>query len=459
MSQSDDREQGRRIRVLAVAESCNPEWESVPMVGWQHSQALARRTDFHLVTRIHNAENLARAGWEEGMEFTAIDSRAVDDRVEAVLERAGISWKTGKGWTIQSAVKAFTHQWFERLIWQRFGAAIANGEYDVVHRITPLSPVVPSPLARWSSRAGTPFVLGPLNGGLAWPKQFDNLRAKEGEALFKIRDFYKLVPRYRSTRADAAALVVGSGATFDQIPERYRAKAVYITENAVDPARFSSTPVRRTELPVHVAFVGRFVPVKCIDVLIEAAAPLVRAGAVVMTLIGDGPELPALRDQVAREELGERVTFTGWVRHDELQYQLAQAHVFGFPSVKDFGGGAVLEAMAMGLVPIVVNYGGPGELVSPQTGFAVPLADRASIVASFRSVLERLVADPTILPPMATRARTRVLRTFTWDTKADQMLEVYRWVLGARTKPDFGMPHPDPVSNDTQPSNALVGAR
>jgi len=42
---------------------------------------------------------------------------------------------------------------------------------------------------------------------------------------------------------------------------------------------------------------------------------------------------------------------------------------------------------------------------------------------------------------LGARARDRVLRHFTWDAKAAQVLEVYRWVLGRRpTKPDFGTP-------------------
>ena len=45
---------------------------------------------------------------------------------------------------------------------------------------------------------------------------------------------------------------------------------------------------------------------------------------------------------------------------------------------------------------------------------------------------------------MGERARERVMRSFTWDAKADQVIEVYRWVVGLREKPEFAMPVPDP---------------
>jgi glycosyltransferase involved in cell wall biosynthesis len=427
-----------------MADTCNPEWESIPMVAWQHSRALARYVDLHLVTQQVNAENIVRAGLVEGVDFTAIDTSSVGGRGERVLAKLGFSWETGRGHSIQRAVNTFTYPWFEHLVWKRFGAQIAGGSYDLVHRIMPMSPVVPSLIARRCRRAGVPFVLGPLNGGLGWPKQFNDLRDKEGEKLSALRDAHKAVPGYRSTRANAAAILVGSRATLREMPQRYHSKCVYVPEYAVDPAKFAAPTPRTFQLPLRMAFVGRFVPVKCVDVLLEAAAPLVRAGQLLVTLIGDGPEGDALKAQVEREQIAHGVTFTGWVLHQEVQHHLANSHVFGFPSIKDLGAGAAGEAMSMGVVPIVVDYGGPGELVSDGTGFRVPLGTREEIVRGVRAALEVAVADPGALEAIGQRAKARVARMFTWDAKAGQVLEVYRWALGDGPRPDFGMPFRDP---------------
>jgi glycosyltransferase involved in cell wall biosynthesis len=189
-----------------------------------------------------------------------------------------------------------------------------------------------------------------------------------------------------------------------------------------------------------VAFVGRLVPYKGADILVDAAAPLVRSGRVLVDVIGDGPEMTSLRSQVADAQIASGVTFSGWIDHRDVSKRLARAQVLALPSIREFGGGVVLEAMAMGLTPVVVDYGGPGELVTDETGFRVPLGPRASLVTGFRQILEELVASPERASLIGREARCRVYKLFTWDVKAQQILEVYRWVLKQRSKPDFGMP-------------------
>jgi glycosyltransferase involved in cell wall biosynthesis len=251
------------------------------------------------------------------------------------------------------------------------------------------------------------------------------------------------MPGYRGTLDSASAIIAGSIATRSQLPASALPRTVYLPENAIDEQRFDRAAQGPVRNPLRVAFVGRLVPYKGADMLIEASAELIRAGKLVIDIIGDGPERQNLTELAARLGVSHGVRIEGWVEHRQLAPRLLESDVFGFPSVREFGGAVVLEAMALGLVPVVADYAGPAELVTESTGFRVPMGSRAALIEGTRKVLTQLAHDPSGLRDMGARGRQRALDHYTWKAKAAQVLEVYRWVRGERDKPDFGMPFPD----------------
>jgi glycosyltransferase involved in cell wall biosynthesis len=430
----------RRLKVLLIAESCNPKMISVPLVGYSQAKALREVTDAHVVTHSRNAEDLGSVGWRRGVDFSTVDA-----------ERAArIAWTLGekiagrgKGWTLQTALFVPTYYYFEHLVWRAFGKRLAAGEFDLVHRLTPLSPTAPSLLAARLKKIGVPFVLGPLNGGVPWPRQFDAARRKEKEWLSYVRGAYQLMPAYRSTRRDSSAILVASRDTMKQMPRQFRDRCFYLPENAIDPARFTLRRTHAAAKPIRVVFLGRLVPYKGADMLIEAVAPLAERGEVVLDVIGDGPMMGELKELLVKLGSPANINLRGWVDHTKVQEWLAKADVFAFPSVREFGGAVALEAMAVGCVPIVLDYGGPAELVTDRTGFLVPMGDRRQIVSCFRVVLSDLVQHPEKIEQRSAAAHRRAHEQFTWASKARQTVEIYRWVMGEGERPVFGMPVPD----------------
>jgi glycosyltransferase involved in cell wall biosynthesis len=443
-----------RVRALLIAEACNPEWVSVPLVGWSLVRALSDVCDAHVLTQIRNRDAFVRAGWCEGKDFTALDT----ENVARLAWQAGsiLRGGAGKGWTTLTALSALTHYHFEGQVWKVFGKAIEKGEYDVVHRITPLSPTVASPIAKWCKQAGVPFVLGPLNGGIAWPKGFNKARWQENEWLSYLRGFYKLMPYYHSTRQHAAALLIGSKATWEQLPARYRSRAFYLPENAIDPARFPAGQPKAPQQPLRALFVGRLVPYKGADMVLAASANAIKAGKLALTLVGDGPQREFLTQEVHRLGVESGVKFTGWLEHTEIRKQLEQADIFVFPSVREFGGGAVLEAMAAAVPPIVVDYGGPAEIVTPATGWTLPIGPRTDIVIALTALLDRLIASPEEIAAKSAAAVRRCFAEFTWAAKAQRVLDIYSWVLGRTSKPSFPMPIPDLPAYPTPRKGAIA---
>jgi glycosyltransferase involved in cell wall biosynthesis len=154
-----------------------------------------------------------------------------------------------------------------------------------------------------------------------------------------------------------------------------------------------------------------------------------------LIVVGDGPERQRLEAFVAANALEGVVEMRGKVTQKEVGRLMREADAFVFPSVRELGAGVVVEAMACGCVPVVVNYGAPGGLVTAESGRRVPLGTKAELVQSIRGELENLCHDRPSIRRMSHAARERALGRYSWDFKARKLLDVYDWVLGRRSSP------------------------
>lgn len=144
---------------------------------------------------------------------------------------------------------------------------------------------------------------------------------------------------------------------------------------------------RRGEL----VFVGRLVSDKGVDTLLDALALLGRRGRKArLTVVGDGPEAPALRRQAVALGIADQVDFVGRRAGPELVAVLNAHRVLVVPSVWEEPFGVVaLEAMACGCVPLVTRSGGLPDAVGA-CGVVVPRGDREALARG----VEELIGDP-----------------------------------------------------------------
>jgi glycosyltransferase involved in cell wall biosynthesis len=425
-------QQIENINVLILAETANPEWASVPLIGWSLSHAISKQVSAHVVTQVRNRGAFLRAGLTEGKDFTAIDNEWIASPMHFLAStlRGG----KGKGWTTSTAFSSLSYYSFESEVWRRFKSRIANREFDLVHRVTPVSPTSPSPIAKKLARYKIPFVVGPLNGGLPWIREFRDRQMSEHDWLSDIRSVYKLLPDYRSTRRYSAALICGSRHTLEEMPRWVREKCIYVPENGVDLTRFPARKKEEAGLPLRAAFVGRLVPYKGVDLLLLAAVDFLKRKQLELHIIGDGPERANL-EAIAKElAVADYVVFHGWLDHMDVQSKLNDCDFTVLPSVREFGGGVVIESMALGLPPIVANYGGPAELVNDSTGVRVAFSDKDSLTEGLRVAISTFIKSPERLRPLGAAGRNFVERKLTWEMKAKQILKIYEAILTGDSK-------------------------
>jgi glycosyltransferase involved in cell wall biosynthesis len=419
------------MRVLILADDCNPEWPSLPVVGYKAARAIAEHCDVVVATHIRNRENIEKAGFGKA-QVRYIDSEYI---ARPMFKLAQFMRGTAQaGWTTGIALAYPSYLAFEREVWKAVKRELKLGKFDIVHRITPMSPTLPSPMASWSP---APFVLGPLNGGLRWPSAFTGQLKRERDFLWYVRDFYRVLPYQRSTYKKAGAVLAAFPHTIDDLPRHAQADALDFPEVGIDPLLFD----RHTERPARkqktILFVGRFVPYKLPELVVRAFAERPALHAHRLIMVGDGPERSAIEQLVHARGIADRVDLPGWKSQAEVAQIMKDSDIFCFPSIRELGAGVVVEAMACGLACVVVNYGGPATLIDHNRGVKLPLTDTERLTADFGAALESLVADEHTTIRLGEAARQHVLKLYTWDAKARKTLDVYNWVLGRGPRPEF----------------------
>jgi glycosyltransferase involved in cell wall biosynthesis len=328
---------------------------------------------------------------------------------------------------------------FEWRAWRQLRHRIFTGEFDVVLRILPMTAVLPSPFAFFLRKGPIPFVIGPISGGLPFVRGFSQAD-NEKQWISSLRGLYRFLPFARSTYRNAAAIIAASSQTYAEFA-RYRDKLFFVPEPGISRS-LCSDDSRRPEpgAKFELIFVGGLIPCKACDLALRAAAPLLRSGLARFTALGDGPERNRL-EQLARSlEIEKAVSFCGWVSHEEVFGRLRSADVMVFPSVRDFGAGVVFEALATGAVPVVADFGGPGDIVHPEVGFKVPLTNESEFVGEMEKILTELAHNRDRLERLRRQGMTYARERLTWDAKAQDTTRVLQWVVQRGPKP--GLPPP-----------------
>lgn len=192
--------------------------------------------------------------------------------------------------------------------------------------------------------------------------------------------------------------------------------------NPFDPREFNNPGESgRTQ---DIVFMGRLVSDKGCDLVLRALAMLKAEGLEPsLSFIGDGPEMPALK-QLARElGLDSQVTFTGTLREGRGR-EVARHRIMVVPSIWQEPFGVVaLEGIAAGCAVVASQSGGLPEAVGP-CGVTFPSGD----VGSLASVLKDLLSNPSQRQELVCNAE-RHLEKFLPEVVAKRYLEFFASVL------------------------------
>jgi glycosyltransferase involved in cell wall biosynthesis len=230
-----------------------------------------------------------------------------------------------------------------------------------------------------------------------------------GAAVLSVHGRYDAEPRFlgRFTYAStpftsrlAARTVVVSDDLRAYLIKRFRARPDRVTtiHNAIHlpPAAHVPSVAELAVRPDIVLAVGRLVPEKGFDTLLEAIARAVRRPRLVV--LGDGPERQALEQRATSLGLADRVEFRGYLNEPWPVFR--EAKMLALSSHTEAFGNVLVEAMGHGLPVVATRCGGPEEVLAEgRYGRLVPVGD----VAAMAQAIDDTLADPG--DPAERRAR------------------------------------------------------
>lgn len=205
-------------------------------------------------------------------------------------------------------------------------------------------------------------------------------------------------------------------------------QAATIIYPGTEPARFSPANRTRTDETPILLTVGRLVPRKGIDLMLQALPLILRETAVTYHIGGSGPDRARLEKMVQELGIQHVVRFLGRIPEDELPQLYANADLFVMPnreiqeegSLEGFGI-VFLEASASGLPVIAGRSGGAVEAVRDGvTGLLVPPDSAEALATAVLSLLK----DAQKRQQMGQAGRQWVESEMNWDQTAQRFMDL-----------------------------------
>lgn len=209
-------------------------------------------------------------------------------------------------------------------------------------------------------------------------------------------------------------------------------RLVTVHNGMVDtPARtVADTGIKNPAGAMRVIMVARFAAQKDHRTLITAMRGVDGA---TLDLVGDGPDLDAMRTYAEEVGMADRIRFLG--ARDDVAALLAGSDVFVLSSNWEGFPLSTLEAMRAGLPVVVSDVGGAAEaVVNGVTGFVVRPRD----VDALRRRLATLASDPVRRAAMGRAGRERFVARYTFAHAYTKTVGVYEAVIAAGRHPARG---------------------
>lgn len=161
---------------------------------------------------------------------------------------------------------------------------------------------------------------------------------------------------------------------------------IQVIPNGVDLNEFDPGEIK-TNNPPRIFFAGRFTTQKNLLQFVQTLSKL-KDLEWNCVMLGDGPMRSEIENQIAISGMQERFALPGWVTQTQVLEWLKKSDILFMPSLSEGLPVAGLQALAMGLSPVLSRVGGNADLVEQGVnGFLFESTDTSGFEGALRSLL------------------------------------------------------------------------
>jgi glycosyltransferase involved in cell wall biosynthesis len=178
-----------------------------------------------------------------------------------------------------------------------------------------------------------------------------------------------------------------------------------------------------------ILWIGRYIPGKGVQYLIDAFAILVqRHPDAHLIMIGDGPQKELVHQKIRELGLSTHITQKSFIPNEDLPALYQSSDVFVLPSLSEGVPRTILESMACGIPVVCTDLPQLVNLVEG-AGLLVPPCDPEAIASAIIKIIE----NPDYASELGKTGTERIDKYYSWNDTVEKTLSLYDEVLCQQT--------------------------
>lgn len=392
-------------KILVSAYACEPYKGSEQAVGWNIVLELAKTNDVHVITRANNKVP-----------------------IEKFLHDCNNLHLTFHYYDAPKLFLSLKHKekgvYFYYIIWQigiiRFAHKIVK-RYGInySYHLTFGSIWLPA----FIFLLPTKFIWGPVGGGEFIPDTFISTLSPRGKLLQYLRKILILTvylnPVFLLSSIKAKAILCRTPDTIKAFPSKIKQKCYILTDGAIEKEIFQYKQKSSNREGIHLIATSRLIHTKNVITLIKAISLIPCSYNVKLTIIGSGPEEESIKKTIIKLGLSNRITLIPFIPRSEVLTHLEQSDVYLFGSLKEACNLSLLEAMAIGLPVICLNWSGMAISTDDSCAIRLPVTNPEQMPKDMAAAIIKLIKNPELRESMGKAGRKRIKEIYNWENKGN----------------------------------------